>query len=378
MNAQSFLPTRLHADRGADCAGRFSRSACSRWRARWPRRTLDELESFQRSQAMVISQEDSRAHQRQSQAGAVSTSGATSRRRPIAGLQRRGDGACARSVRVSQQADGGRIRSMPAGRSGAAIAARACITETAPGSNMYVVAIAWQGLKSTAAPDSACGEDGIRSRGEPARVLDRSSHRDAGGLNAHATDAASARLYAHRTAGRDGARHARAGRGGRGICRHERNRGDIERSSRLADNAHYSIELLTEEIQHAGYFAELVQPAPHGRCRIRARRRLRHRDGRTRRYRSPWRSPAAPPADAAPACLPNRKPGTAIAVMRRVSSAVTPAGAGDGRWLPAGVEVRSRPEDFRRLQVHLRLHAATTSIARPWPMCASWWCASTS
>jgi len=42
---------------------------------------------------------------------------------------------------------------------GSAIAARACVTEAAPGSNAYVVAVAWQGLKSTEAPDSACGED---------------------------------------------------------------------------------------------------------------------------------------------------------------------------------------------------------------------------
>jgi type IV pilus assembly protein PilV len=39
---------------------------------------------------------------------------------------------------------------------GAPFAARACITS--PEANVYVVAIAWQGVVPTAAPDSACGE----------------------------------------------------------------------------------------------------------------------------------------------------------------------------------------------------------------------------
>jgi type IV pilus assembly protein PilV len=39
---------------------------------------------------------------------------------------------------------------------GAPFAARACVTSPAP--NVYVVAIAWQGVVPTAAPDSPCGE----------------------------------------------------------------------------------------------------------------------------------------------------------------------------------------------------------------------------
>ncbi len=39
---------------------------------------------------------------------------------------------------------------------GAPYAARACVTS--PAANVYVIAIAWQGVVPTAAPDSACGE----------------------------------------------------------------------------------------------------------------------------------------------------------------------------------------------------------------------------
>ncbi len=40
---------------------------------------------------------------------------------------------------------------------GAPIAARACITNPAP--NVYIVAVAWQGVLPTGAPESACGQN---------------------------------------------------------------------------------------------------------------------------------------------------------------------------------------------------------------------------
>lgn len=50
---------------------------------------------------------------------------------------------------------------------GAPIAARGCVVTTAP--NLYVVAIAWQGLLPTEAPDSACGENAFGSDNERTR-----------------------------------------------------------------------------------------------------------------------------------------------------------------------------------------------------------------
>ena len=50
---------------------------------------------------------------------------------------------------------------------GAPIAARGCVVSTAP--NLYVVAIAWQGLLPTDAPDSACGENAFGPDNERTR-----------------------------------------------------------------------------------------------------------------------------------------------------------------------------------------------------------------
>lgn len=118
--------------------------------------TLDEVESFQRSQAMVIAQEMvERINANRKEAPSyVGTYGA-----PVE-IQ---DCALEATVLLRDQCEF-RNRLLGAGTRdagkaiGSAIAARACITESAPGSNAYVVAIAWQGLKSTVAPDSACGE----------------------------------------------------------------------------------------------------------------------------------------------------------------------------------------------------------------------------
>jgi type IV pilus assembly protein PilV len=51
---------------------------------------------------------------------------------------------------------------------GAPFAARACVTS--PAANVYVIAIAWQGIVPTAAPDSVCGA-GVFDREENRRVF---------------------------------------------------------------------------------------------------------------------------------------------------------------------------------------------------------------
>jgi type IV pilus assembly protein PilV len=50
---------------------------------------------------------------------------------------------------------------------GSPIGARACVILAAP--NLYVVAIAWQGLLATEAPDSACGAGEFGAVNEPTR-----------------------------------------------------------------------------------------------------------------------------------------------------------------------------------------------------------------
>jgi type IV pilus assembly protein PilV len=46
---------------------------------------------------------------------------------------------------------------------GAPMAARGCVTSPAP--NVYLVAVAWQGVLVSEAPDSACGAERVLSRG---------------------------------------------------------------------------------------------------------------------------------------------------------------------------------------------------------------------
>lgn len=121
-----------------------------------------------------------------------------------------------------------------------------------------------------------------------------------------------------------------------------RNRASLERAARLAENAHYAMELLRNDIAQAGYYDTLTTTA----------------GGFTWRLRDPcataiedlgWSHPAgtAPPvnvrienapvpivgllpADATPPCVPDRKAGTAMLVVRFVGPEATPPALATG------------------------------------------------
>jgi type IV pilus assembly protein PilV len=119
--------------------------------------TLDELESFQRSQAMVIAQEmveriNANRKEALSYVGSYAAPPVIQDCSLEATLLLRDQCEFRNHLMGSGTRDAGKAI-------GSAIAARACITEASPGSNAYIVAVAWQGLKSTEAPDSACGEE---------------------------------------------------------------------------------------------------------------------------------------------------------------------------------------------------------------------------
>lgn len=118
--------------------------------------SLDELESFQRAQAMVITQEMvERINANRKQAllyvGEYVVPAANVNCAIELTVVARDQCEFRNRLRGADTLDG--VRAM-----GAPIAARACITETAPGSNLYNVTIAWQGIKPTGAPDSPCGK----------------------------------------------------------------------------------------------------------------------------------------------------------------------------------------------------------------------------
>lgn len=126
-----------------------------------------------------------------------------------------------------------------------------------------------------------------------------------------------------------------------------RNRGSLERAARLAENAHYAMELLRKDIAQAGYYDTLTTSA----------------GGFTWQLRDPcvtaiadlgWSNPPGSPppvnakiehapvpifgiraADPSPGCLPDRRPNTAVLVVRFVGPEATPLNqiAGTGAFL---------------------------------------------
>jgi type IV pilus assembly protein PilW len=101
-------------------------------------------------------------------------------------------------------------------------------------------------------------------------------------------------------------------------------RSDLERAGRLADNAHYTLSVLTEEFQHAGFFAELVPTGVAWHVPDPCATILANQGWSVVPFRMPVPIAGIAPDGAAPACLPDRKAGTPVAVMRRVSSTITP------------------------------------------------------
>jgi type IV pilus assembly protein PilW len=108
------------------------------------------------------------------------------------------------------------------------------------------------------------------------------------------------------------------------------NRNEVERTGRLAENAAYAAELLSEEIRLAGYYAEMTWAgvawnAPDPCTTVLAGLGW---------SQAPFTAPSAiagyKPADTTPACIPDRKPGTAMVVLRRMSADTTPVALATG------------------------------------------------
>lgn len=108
------------------------------------------------------------------------------------------------------------------------------------------------------------------------------------------------------------------------------NRLDVERTGRLTDNAAFALELLSDDLRVAGYFAQTRQVGVDWQAPDPCLTSLASLGYST----SPLTLPAAVVGyrgdDPTPACVPNRKAGTAAIVMRRLDVAVTPVAAADG------------------------------------------------
>jgi type IV pilus assembly protein PilW len=109
-----------------------------------------------------------------------------------------------------------------------------------------------------------------------------------------------------------------------------RNRGELERSARMIENAQYALQFLGDEVRHAGYFAELnlsgvgwQSPDP---CATTA--------GALGYAVAPFTAPVPVmgyrPGDPMPACLPHQRAGTAVLVLHRLSVETTPVANASG------------------------------------------------
>jgi type IV pilus assembly protein PilV len=130
--------------------------------------SLDELESFQRAQSIVITQEmveriNSNRKQALLYVGDYTVPATAADCALEATVVARDQCEFRNRLLGADTLDG--VRAM-----GAPLAARACITQTVLGSNVYIVAVAWQGVKPTAAPNSECGENAF-DREENRRVF---------------------------------------------------------------------------------------------------------------------------------------------------------------------------------------------------------------
>jgi type IV pilus assembly protein PilW len=112
-----------------------------------------------------------------------------------------------------------------------------------------------------------------------------------------------------------------------------RNRASLERSARLIENAQYAMDVLRDEITQAGYYDTLTTSTVTWRvpdlCAT-AMTDLGWSVPGTLPPAVPASITDAPvaiagvrPADATPACIPDRKPGTAMLVVRYVGPAAT-------------------------------------------------------
>jgi type IV pilus assembly protein PilW len=135
-----------------------------------------------------------------------------------------------------------------------------------------------------------------------------------------------------------------------------RNRGDLERSARLTQNAQYALDFLADEVRLAGYFAEMSFVGVTWQTPDPCATVLSLQGWSAAPFTAPVGTMGYRPGDALPACLPNHRDGTAVLVLRRASVDTTPPASASGgaylqvskcaadlqRWI-----VSSQPSDFK-------------------------------
>jgi type IV pilus assembly protein PilW len=110
------------------------------------------------------------------------------------------------------------------------------------------------------------------------------------------------------------------------------NRAGLERGGRLAENAAYAVEVLSDEVRMAGFFAEtnftgVAWQVPDPCATTLATQGWSH---------APFTAPVPivgyQGSDTVPGCISNRKAGTAVVVTRRASADTTPPASATGAY----------------------------------------------
>ena len=109
-----------------------------------------------------------------------------------------------------------------------------------------------------------------------------------------------------------------------------RNRGDLERSARLTENAQYALDFLGDELRLAGYFAEMAFVGVGWQTPDPCATALAGQGWSNAPFTAPVGLAGYRRDDPAPACLPAHRAGTAAVVLRRASVETTPVDQATG------------------------------------------------
>jgi len=110
------------------------------------------------------------------------------------------------------------------------------------------------------------------------------------------------------------------------------NRANLERGGRLAENAAYAVEVLSDEVRMAGYFAETNFTGVAWQVPDPCATALIAQGWSQAPFTAPVPITGYLGNEAAPGCISDRKPGTAVVVTRRISASTTPPASATGAY----------------------------------------------
>jgi type IV pilus assembly protein PilW len=125
------------------------------------------------------------------------------------------------------------------------------------------------------------------------------------------------------------------------------NRAGLERGGRLAENAAFAVELLSDEIRIAGFFSETNFTGVAWQVPDPCSTTLIAQGWSLAPFTAPVPIAGYQGVDAVPICFSNRKAGTAVVVTRRVSTDTTPPAAATGAYFLQASKCGSDPAAWR-------------------------------